>query len=388
MGVVHSTSPWAQAIRRGRQNGTWSPEITMLSAWFAELKSSRKGHSGLRTWMVRSPSELTSQKTWTLLGTGSKKLVYRAKLAASARPVIVKKGRDPKDMLQRELFYLQYLRGLSGVPYLLGGWSDSKGTVHYVLNSTHGEPAGYHSPGAENTVQSMSPTYKRLARDRPVELALAVLQCFRSFSELGGFFLRDFTPKQFIVHDHGKDKRIGFLLVDEPIAAVGPVADLKLRNDATGGNARFWAQVKTLGYSNSFERGNECKEDMHCQQATLAWHCCCKLHVNSPTDRRWTSDTKASFNNGSNKICAKSVPPGAPELSHPCRRSRSDTLQRCAPLTEKTHAYDVVTKPWLLPLMAHHPAVAALLPLMARMEQSERMSFGQAIEFLKNISIG
>ena len=369
MGVVHGTSPWAQAIRRGRQNGTWSPEITMLSAWFAELKSSRKGHSGLRTWMVRSPSELTSQKTWTLLGTGAKKLVYRAKLAASARPVIVKKGRDPKDMLQRELFYLQYLRGLSGVPYLLGGWSDSKGTVHYVLNSTHGEPAGYHSPGAENTVQSMSPTYKRLARDRPVELALAVLLCFRSFSELGGFFLRDFAPKQFIVHDHGEDKPIGFLLVDEPDAAVGPVADLKLHNT-------------------SFERGNECKEDMHCRQATLSCHCCCKLLVNSPTDRRWTSDTKESFNKGSNKICAKSVPPGAPELSHPCRRSRSDTLQRCAPLTEKTHAYDVVTKPWLLPLMAHHPTVAALLPLMARMEQSERMSFGQAIEFLKNRSIG
>ena len=52
----------------------------------------------------------------------------------------------------------------------------------------------------------------------------------------------------------------------------------------------------------------------------------------------------------------------------------------CSPLSHLTHAYDVATKPWLLPAVAQHSqAVHELLPLMSDPIPARRVSLSQAI---------
>ena len=43
----------------------------------------------------------------------------------------------------------------------------------------------------------LSPDYARAVERQPLALARAVLQCFHSWAEVGGYFLDDFGPHQF-----------------------------------------------------------------------------------------------------------------------------------------------------------------------------------------------
>ena len=75
-------------------------------------------------------------------------------------------------------------------------------------------------------------------------------------------------------------------------------------------------------------------------------------------------------------------------LRYPCQATHgalANSNTFCHRLTAETHAYDVATKPWLLPLMAQRSeAVRELLPLMAASLPHERLTFSQAIAWLQH----
>ena len=113
-----------------------------------------------------------------------------------------------------------------------------------------------------------------------------------------------------------------------------------------------------------------CSKHAHCLH--FSQQCCCGVLNHSV----WVADSP-----GDNRICAAGTPPGAPEARYPCQ----PTHGFCHRLTTETHAYDVATKPWLLPLMAQRSeAVRELLPLMAASLPHERLTFSQAIAWLQH----
>ena len=62
--------------------------------------------------------------------------------------------------------------------------------------------------------------WKNWCQSKPLEALRALLLCFRSFAEVGGSFLKDFSPHQFTV---GKNE---VFLIDGPDALSGPLYDI------------------------------------------------------------------------------------------------------------------------------------------------------------------
>ena len=119
--------------------------------------------------------------------------------------------------LRAELVYLEYLRGLPGVPDLLGGWVDGAGVTYVVEDA--GTPI--HVVHHDSRMKDVN-KYMMLARRRPLGVARAILDCFRSFSEIGGFFLDDFAPHQFAFSGApGSPRPPRVYLVDGPKALAG-----------------------------------------------------------------------------------------------------------------------------------------------------------------------
>ena len=150
---------------------------------------------------------------WTYLTHGGAKFAFRTNISGAAS-VIVKRlsiGSTDPDAMWRELMYTEYLRGLPGIPSLLGAFfhsthpdGDPKATLaeYFVFRDHGGETLGSGQGGAV----SLGATYMELARERPLALTRAMLLCFQSFSESGGFFQLDFTPRQFVVAPSGADE--------------------------------------------------------------------------------------------------------------------------------------------------------------------------------------
>ena len=320
-----------------------------------------------KQWVVKGAASLEPRSSWTLLAHGLSKSVYHTRLrpphhSAPGQPVVVKTcvgdGR-------RELLLLEYLQGLNGIPTLLGAWFEADGGMWWAVTSrgsatTIGITSGITSWGSRLTHPILHANYLAMAREHPSSLALALLDCFRSFAERGKLFLIDLHPLQFVA-GHSSQRPtfelIDFHLIERPEA---PMTQLTL---------------SPLSPLLATER--RCSKHAHCLH--FSQQCCCGVLNHSV----WVADSP-----GDNRICAAGTPPGAPEARYPCQATHgalaiSSTF--CHRLTAETHAYDVATKPWLLPLMAQRSeAVRELLPLMAASLPHERLTFSQAIAWLQH----
>ena len=177
-------------------------------------------------WTVQNSTQVAPEASWHRIGGGNAKEVFRATLRGG-EPVILKRLRadwswNPMGTHEsaRELLYLSFLHGRVGVPLLLGAYVTRPWPAHgqlvWAVQDIRGFGIGRGS-GHVDSPAVMSEEYRQLAASQPVDLALAILDCFRSFSEVGGFFLQDFTPRQFVtaVSKHN-EHTVLFELVDGP----------------------------------------------------------------------------------------------------------------------------------------------------------------------------
>ena len=172
--------------------------VAEVDAWMAGRAKAPK------RWDVVSEDDL--QPKWRKLSSGFYKEVLRAATWAEDA-VVVKRRRlyradrkaegaaalrgEPlyhEREVRGEVLYLEHLRGLPGVPALRGCWLDANGTrVTYVVDLA-GSALGSGDGDASHRSRA-SKDYATFARKEPARCALALLECFRSFSEIGGFFL-------------------------------------------------------------------------------------------------------------------------------------------------------------------------------------------------------
>lgn len=317
--------------------------------------------------------------------TGQKKKVFRASTRQGV-PVVVKACKNYNGMgLGDELEYLTALRGMDGVPKLLGGWH-SKGISTWVVRDTGGSTLGRTLRSAPLDNPKAAQVVAMLARTRPLALARAILACFHSFAELGGYFMYDFHPAQFTVAVL-PDGAVSFELIDAPAPISGPLAPESSsglsRSRADHGKYPFgvrraykWTANETTGATlrggydlNYISQKLPCRDNADCVRhgTTKAFHCCCALPSSG----------------GSGLVpypipsCPHGLKSGAPETQGVCSSGT------CTPISALTHVYDVAVKPWLLPLLVDHSDVVRdLIARMARPSAADRISFSRAIELL------
>ena len=115
-----------------------------------------------------------------------------------------------------ELYFLESLRGRPGIPTLHGGWLEDD-ALSYVVADGGSEVTRYphaHRNGKPGEARP-SDAWRDFARKDPMRAARALLECFRSFVDYGGFFLSDFSPHQFTL------RGASLFVVDGPDALDG-----------------------------------------------------------------------------------------------------------------------------------------------------------------------
>ena len=172
----------------------------------------------------------------------------------------------------------------------------------------------------------LSPAFEGLAAERPLALARSIIGCFRSWAR-AGFLLDDFKPQQFTLK--GED----VFLVDGPSlledSAIGAVV------------AAAFPKCKDLLPPPSVNA--TCAKDDDCPR-TKAHHACAR-----------PGDCEAEAR-------------GAPEARGACR------ARACLGLSEKTHVYDLASRPWLLPAVARRarsPASVAVIERLCRKARAD-----------------
>lgn len=181
-----------------------------------------------------------------------------------------------------------------------------------------------------------------------------MLACFRSFAEIGGYFLDDFAPKQFTILPDKKDpKGSAVYLVDGPRALRGPAANAS-RAVGDGPDGKL---LRGGGAG-----GGRCRHNSDCPH-TKPKHCCCEYAKKGDACETGSA--------------------GAPEARGRC------VAGACAPVTAKTHVFDVASRGWLLPLVVHEGAANAddaarrvlkrLVDRMRAPDPADRPAFSEAI---------
>ena len=170
-------------------------------------------------WVVHGESDLDDLKH-NSIGGGTKEVgdarFRNTSVVVKTMKQIVRKRRGVGPIFA-ELSYLEYCRGGPGIPKLLGGYYEGDRAFWVVekLGSQIGK----------------NPSWNAFVEAAPLDAARAIFRCFRSFAEIGGFILNDFTEQQFTYFEGA------LYLVDGPLFATGPArefADGVLTNVKTG----------------------------------------------------------------------------------------------------------------------------------------------------------
>ena len=309
-----------------------------------------------------------------------------------------------------ELLFLEYCRGGPGIPRLLGGYREDGQAVLVVehmglpigasLGSYKGRPKGHRVTNLK---------WVAFAEAAPLDAARAIFRCFRSFTEMGGFFLKDFASRQFTF------SRGSLYLVDGPAFADGPARDLvdKLREGEDYVENKLKASrgdVFEFGWMVIVGRQRHCRGEFahpYKRDAARAPKKKTKLAGDDDDD----DDDESYIPRGkppeaNNDHCAQTPPqhscvgystagcePGssaAPEAAGVCENfdASKDLAGRCVALTYKTHVYDVAAKHWLLPLVIGRSAgddrakLEALSAAMTRPDPDARPSFTELLAAL------
>jgi len=146
-------------------------------------------------WVVHGESDLDYLKQPAISSTI--KEVFEARFRNTS--VVVKWVKDGAQPARHEAFteivFLEYCRGGPGIPRLLGAYRNENGTVVWVVEKV-GESIGQ-STMPNGRKEGVYPKWRAFVEAAPLDAARAIFRCFRSFSELGGFFMNDLHMGQF-----------------------------------------------------------------------------------------------------------------------------------------------------------------------------------------------
>ena len=354
--VVSAQQSPQEASRARFQKNT----LAAIDAWLG-------GGAPPGPWRVTSPSNVTDVKH-PLQRHGIVKAISSGRVG-DLQVVVKRARRDAKpkrrDAEKRahalalahakdELAFLEGLRGRRGVPLLLGGWLERGLPTLVVADAGRSLAAGRTvtangASAGDSRKLNIDGGYAALARAEPLALAVAILECFESFAGVGGLFLEDFRSDQFA---YAADP-VSFALVDGP----RPLDDDRPR--------RWTARS---------DAPRPCAADADCPP-THAYHCCCR---GVSRDDRGCAAAAGPCHCDANTTAA-------PEAAGLCRRGT------CAPITAKTHAFDVAARSYLLPLALDHlsgaaaAAAARLLADMRAADPDDRPSFADALARLRSL---
>ena len=250
--------------------------------------------------------------------------------------------------------------------------------------------AWYTSQGLEYVVDDAGPPLlmvgdqKKVARDmarkRPLRLAKALLECFRSFSEEGGYFLDDLTWRQFSIREEPGRPPI-ITIVDGPKVLDGPTR-------------RY---VGASGHILPFPNSTACSSNSRCR-ATRRHHSCIENGVG--TSRIGLVDAAALAAYNETTACfwrpgsrAQNAPEraAAPEAEGWCAAFDAGGVRakHCVPWSSKTHVYDVGSRGWALGFLEEHARDAASRRIVAGLRRkmvgkavAARPSFSEALAWL------
>lgn len=327
-------------------------------------------------WLINSCDQLSNL---TMLSSGSRKDVLSGTFLNLKHDLLVdvvvkvlkvnqRKGRRPQVLgseVHREILYLEYLRGKSGIPFLYGGWVDNGGLFYVVENA--GSPLG-EGQGTAAAPTKISNNFKHAAFNHPYQVTIALLSLFESFSENGGCFLQDFLPRQFTYRHRPVNERSSLsssplvelatsshqiYLIDGPIPLKGPLG--KIFRQYNGG------RITKLSNNNH----STCNANVDCPSTERLWHCCCEV-PQQPT----TCELGSQGSRESNGYC-------------------NLQKKKCESITSKTHVFDVAGKVWLLPAIINAASknlknlnavnaaknLQSLIPKMTHSDQMQRPSF-------------
>lgn len=213
-GTVRNTVPapshWAIRQRPAELAGAVSGENNV---WVPGLTAVHRGNLKTATTAVLPPSAGRPATIVVVKALNRRKFPSNASdPARHSVPSIWAAG------LAGEVIFLEFLRSHPGIPDLLGAWFEpvrtntpvactspppptcfplsrlQDGSFYYVVSHA-GEMLGT-GYGVAVRPSIRGEGYIRMARACPKGLALALLRCFRSFSEIGGYHMRDFGLRQ------------------------------------------------------------------------------------------------------------------------------------------------------------------------------------------------
>ena len=287
---------------------------------------------------------------------------------ANERAVCAKSTGVPTPTWQ-DLVYLEYLRGMCGVPELVGAfvkpshvagrrepvlWYAARRAGSVITDSQH-------RGGNSSVVLSLE--YRKLATSQPLALARTMIHMFRVMSELGGAFLADLHPNQFTVAQH-PGGAIEMFMIDGALFVEGPMVHYQLLR-----------QLPKLNMASTEPFQVECRNqpacpltanfgmlegiwrERSCRMDRLKAACCHPQadahHAPQPT----VSCQQRPF------------PPPSGDM---------DAHSRCAWVGREIHLTDLLTEAYLLPMVSHDPAVRALIEELRKAAPGD-VSFSEAL---------
>mmetsp|Transcript_22257 Transcript_22257/g.66716 ORF Transcript_22257/g.66716 Transcript_22257/m.66716 type:complete len:421 (-) Transcript_22257:44-1306(-) len=310
----------------------------------------------------------------------------RVRVDGNDQDVVVKSMkpyRGSNGTMHLETLYLEFLRGEPGIPWLYGAYYD-RGVLHTVVERA-GEQLG-HGTGSAWDPSSFVDGYRDLAEEDPAGVARAWIRLFRSVAERGGFVLHDFTPRQF-TYARDETGAPAIYLVDAPMPHTGPMAA------ALSNTPQFAAEP----HAAALRRRRTCRDSRDCLGVKL-YHCCCADSVDAFHHRRYFATHNTSGDGG---VCEPGSM-GAPETHGVCGALGAEP-NICAPITAKTHVFDLGGHGWILPALlnasrsrhggrrefrdfATENRIKKALQRATRTEPADRPNFDQLLALLETSS--
>jgi hypothetical protein len=343
-----------------------------ITTWSSFLRLFQGGNPQAPDWwIIHDVSQLSHNLT--LMKRNLNKEVHKSfitnKVDKSLQQVVVKRSVSNKmvEELHKEIIFLEYLRDAPGIPKLYGGWFDKNG-LNCVVEFVEGDAIG-EGQGLVTSPTQMSTKFKQAASSHPYRLAHALVACFHSFSQLGGYFKADLLPKDFIM-TRNKKNEYTITMIGTPEPLFGEIV-------------AYYRSSYSSSTTSLYQNSNKvpCGSNKDCPSTNFVSHCCRRNTIAAANHHHQQQHVD-------NDVCEDDNFP-SPESRGICSMKK----ERCLGVTSRTHVFDMGGKNWLLPAIIKEASKGSrnyaaqdlnkLVSLMTHQNPNARIRFSKALDMVK-----